>query len=275
MNMWVLTNKQKILQFLGIIAYMGIVKAPSISDYWTSDPFFKTSAIPSTMSRNRFELLLRMWHISNNKSQPENDRYYKFRIVVDHLVAKFQSVCNPGETVCIDETIYGVNIFTVCFGKGYTWNNKIYSAKQQDAGNSVPTSVVIQLSDALLDLGCVILTDNYYTSMDFAEKHLEKPTNLLGTLRSNRKYNPTAVYSKKLKRGEMVAQQMTEALHKGKAAIYLSDELSSNSIPLRRSLKWYCKVVIELLLGTVVVNAGIIYFQVTGKKTRSQISGKP
>lgn len=325
-NMWVPTNREEIMNFLGIIAYMGIIKAPSISDYWTTDPFFKISAIPSTMSRNRFELLLRMWHFSNNELQPENDRLYKLSNVVDYLISKCQKICTPGETVCVDESIvpfkgrllmkqycpmkahkYGVKIFKACFGKGYTWNLKIYSGKHQDAGNSVPTSVVLQLCGPLLNSGRVIVTDNYYTSIDLADKLLDKSTNLLGTLRSNRKNNPKTVVHKKLKKGEMVAQQNEKGItilkwadkreilvlstchgdetvpvqrrngivnkpkaildyNKGKAAIDLSDQLSSYSTPLRRSLKWYRKVAIELLLGTAVVNAHIVFCQITGKK---------
>ncbi|KAJ8889167.1 hypothetical protein PR048_008661 [Dryococelus australis] len=52
------------------------------------------------MSRNQFELLLRMWHFINNESQPENDRLYKFCVVVEHLLD-----CLPQVTMCIDDTI--------------------------------------------------------------------------------------------------------------------------------------------------------------------------
>ncbi|KAJ8879318.1 hypothetical protein PR048_019926 [Dryococelus australis] len=182
---------------------------------------------------------------------------------------------------------------------------------QSDTCNSVPTSVVLQLCGPLLNSDRVIVTDNYYTSIDLANKLIDKSTNLLGTLRSNRKYNPETLVNKKLKRGEIVAQQNERGItilkcadkrdilvlstchgddtvpvqrrngivntpktimdyNKCKAAIDLSDQLSSYSTPLRRSLKWHRKVAIELLLGTTVVNARMRFCQITGKKIANQ-----
>lgn len=45
----------------------------------------------------------------------------------------------------------------------------------------------------------------------------------------------------------------------GKAGIDLSDQLSSYSSPVRKSIRWYHKVATEVLLGTAVVNALIVY----------------
>lgn len=45
----------------------------------------------------------------------------------------------------------------------------------------------------------------------------------------------------------------------GKAGIDLSDQLSSYNSPIRKSIRWYHKVATEILLGTSVVNAFIVY----------------
>jgi hypothetical protein len=325
---WKPTDRNEILNFLGIICYMGIVRMPQISDYWTTDIYFRNSIIPTIMSRNRFELLLRMLHFSNNENCPENDRLFKIQPVAQYLITKFQETYTPGEVVCVDETIvpfkgrlimkqyapqkahkYGVKIFKVSFGQGYTWNLNIYSGKTLDKGNSIPTNVVMKLCEPLFHAGRIIVTDNYYTSLDLATRLLEKSTNLLGTLRANRKGNPKDVISRKLKRGELIAKQnekgvtvmkwcdkrdilILSTLHGsetvsvqrrnkeiykpkaimdynvGKSSIDLSDQLSSYCTPLRRSLKWYRKVAIELLLGTTVVNSHIIYKKVSGKNIK-------
>ncbi|KAJ8881418.1 hypothetical protein PR048_017899 [Dryococelus australis] len=240
MNMWVPMNKQEILQFLGIIAFMSIVKEPSISDYWTSE----TVCID------------------------ENIVPFKGRLIMKQY--------------CPQKTHKnGVKIFKVCFRKGYTWKIKIHSGKQQDADNSLPTSLVLKLCDALLYLGHIIVTDNYYTSMDLAEKLLDQSTDFLGNLRSNKKKIQKQLSARNSKRVKWLLNKITDPLenrivikpkaiidyNRGKAAIDLSHQLSSYSTSLRRSLKLYHKVVIELLLGTIVVNADIIYCQVTGKKT--------
>lgn len=45
----------------------------------------------------------------------------------------------------------------------------------------------------------------------------------------------------------------------GKAGIDLSDQLAAYSSPVRKSVRWYHKVAIELLMGTSVVNALVVY----------------
>ena len=44
-----------------------------------------------------------------------------------------------------------------------------------------------------------------------------------------------------------------------KKGVDMSDQMSAYSTPLRRSTKWYRKVAIELLAGTSVVNAWVLY----------------
>lgn len=53
--------------------------------------------------------------------------------------------------------------------------------------------------------------------------------------------------------------------NQNKSFIDLSDQLKAYSSCLRRSLKWYRKLAIEILLGSTIVNAFILYKQVTGK----------
>lgn len=45
----------------------------------------------------------------------------------------------------------------------------------------------------------------------------------------------------------------------GKAGIDLSDQLASYSTPVRKSIRWYHKVMTEILLNTCVINAQILY----------------
>lgn len=54
--------------------------------------------------------------------------------------------------------------------------------------------------------------------------------------------------------------------NKGKSGIDLSDQLSSYSTPVRKSLRWYHKVATEILLGTAMVNAYVIYKSVQKSK---------
>lgn len=97
----------------------------------------------------------------------------------------------------------------MCADHGYTYNLKIYAGKQRDPSGAVPTNVVMNLAEKLLDAGRTIVTDNYYSSIELANKLLDRRTHLLGTLRSNRKGNPKDVITTKLKKGELLLEKMT------------------------------------------------------------------
>jgi hypothetical protein len=55
------------------------------------------------MSRNRFQLLLKMGHFSNNENLSQ-DRLQKISPLINMLLEKFQNNVTPKEAVCIDET---------------------------------------------------------------------------------------------------------------------------------------------------------------------------
>lgn len=64
-----------------------------------------------------------------------------------------------------------------------------------------------------------------------------------------------------------------------KSFIDVSDQKASYSTAVRRGIKWYRKVAVELLVNTTVVNAHIAYQEITGKKVnitkfREQIANK-
>ena len=54
--------------------------------------------------------------------------------------------------------------------------------------------------------------------------------------------------------------------NKGKAGIDLSDQMASYACVLRKGVKWYRKLAMELLLGVSVVNAYVIYKKATNSK---------
>lgn len=102
---------------------------------------------------------------------------------------------------------YGIKLFKLFSEGGYTWHLKLYCGKEQTDGVSVPTSIVIKLHDKLLTSGRTAVTDNYYTSLELANKLLDSKTHLLGSLRANRWSNPVEVIKKKLKVRETIAKE--------------------------------------------------------------------
>lgn len=102
---WIPTTNIEIRKFIGLVAWMGLVKMPKIADYWSNDNLFHNNFAKNVMSRNRFEMLLRMFHFNDNLLADTSDKLYKLKPLVDILTANFKSLYVPEEYVCIDETL--------------------------------------------------------------------------------------------------------------------------------------------------------------------------
>ncbi|XP_044765983.1 piggyBac transposable element-derived protein 4-like isoform X1 [Coccinella septempunctata] len=214
---WEPTTRAEIIHFIGLLGYTGIVRMNTLRDYWSQKWILRSEVARSVMSRNRFELLLKMLHFSDNEQCPEGDRLYKIQPLVDMLTKNYKSIYTPGKTFCIDETMvpfqgrlvfkqynpqkthkYGIKLFKLCCDKGYTWNLSIYAGKERtsDSSLAVSTQIVLKLAKDLLQSGRICVIDNWYTSLQLAHILLDRKTHCLGTLRSNRKGNPTEVIKK-------------------------------------------------------------------------------
>lgn len=321
---WVDTNLEEIERFLGIIMWMGLYQLPSIQAYWQTS-FLYFNKIRSLMSRNRFQLLLKMLHFNDNEGVVQN-RLHKINPLIEKLISRFQAAVIPDEEVCIDETLvpfrgrlsfrqyiknkrhkFGIKLFKLCVTKGYTYNLSVYCGNEKTEGQPVSTAVVMSLMNNLLDKGRTLYTDNYYTSVGLAHCLSERKTHLVGTLRANRKLNPKDVVTKKLQKNEVVAAESDTGVvilkwkdkrdvlvlstkhtdnlvavrqkggevrkpeiiadyNKCKAFIDLSDQMKAYGTALRRGVKWYRKLAIELLAGTAVVNAYILHQEVANDK---------
>ena len=168
----------------------------------------------------------------------------------------------------------------------------------------------MKLCSQYLDSGRVIVTDNFYTSLELAHKLIEKKTHLIGTLRKSRKDLPRSVILAKLERGEIFGLENRDGIvvakwkdkrdvlmlstchgleiettgkknrqgveakkpkmiidyNGGKGGVDVSDQLSSFSSSLRKTVRWYHKVAMELLLGTACVNAYLLYRSLPNSK---------
>nr|CAI5823526.1 unnamed protein product [Callosobruchus analis] len=101
---WKEVTAEEMEKFLGIIFWMGLNKKPKLSDYWSKKIIYENK-VKYVMSRNRFELILRMWHLSNNQQCPGGDRLFKIKQLIDLPLERFQSAIIPAKDLCIDETM--------------------------------------------------------------------------------------------------------------------------------------------------------------------------
>ena len=107
---------------------------------------------------------------------------------------------------------YGIKLFKLCSRGGYTQKMQIYAGKDVTRVGTVAEAVVLQLMEAYLDQGRDLCTDNWYTSMPLANSLLARSTNLIGTIRKNRKGIPLALKDRKLKRGEVFFLQNNKGI---------------------------------------------------------------
>ncbi|XP_046685132.1 piggyBac transposable element-derived protein 4-like [Homalodisca vitripennis] len=228
MRQWIDCTSGEIKQFLGILIVMGMCPLPQIRFYWSNDTMFKNDFIKQAMKRERFEMLLRCLHFHNNEEAVgEEPRMKKLQNLQVMLNDRFKAVRIPGETVVIDETMvpwrgrlnfrqylpdkshkYGVKIYKLCSPDGYTCKFKIYVGKGDiTSGKGHKQKIMLHLIHDFLGHGRLLYADNYYNSVELAEALLKRKTYLCGTLRKDLKSNPKTVISKKLKKGEVYAQE--------------------------------------------------------------------
>ena len=229
MKVWTETNPAEMPQFCGLLLWMSLVRMPSIDCYWKKSPLYRNDVACKTMTRNRFQLLLANWHFADN-DEAAGDRTHKVNELTKLLVAKFANAGNMTEDMVIDETMiafrgrlqfkqylpgkahkYGIKIFKLCDKSGYTFNMTIYKGKS-DRTFSLPTEIVMNLSQPYLNAGRTLVTDNFYTSVELAKKLLQSRTHLVGTLRSNRRGLPLAVTRSHMKKGEVTARENNDGI---------------------------------------------------------------
>lgn len=219
---WKPTDANEMRQFFSVILTMGLNKVPHFHDYWSKKSIYRNEYICSLMGRDRFILLLKFWHFSDERNDTE-DRLYKIRQILNMLNNRFRHILTPGKFIVIDESMipwrgrlifrqyiknkshkYGVKLYKLCTPEGYTFKTIVYTGKE---GNSREVNhgknVVMKLIEGLENEGRVLVADNFYSSLDLVEELLEKKTFYCGTLRSNRRGLPKQFMSKKLRKGEV------------------------------------------------------------------------
>lgn len=215
--------------FIAILLEMGIRKRPTIFSYWASNsrpiPWFG-----KMMSRDRFQLLLRFFHLTDNSKlfSPGNEKYdpcAKFQPIVDHANRLFRHYYTPHEHLCIDETLvgtkshsqllqylpskhhhkWGIKFWMLCDSvvnyclAFYCYRgakNKKDKKELQEHGRSF---VVVKMRLALGNYfmkGYHVVVDNFFSSVDLARELYKNQTYLTGTLRRNRKNIPIELKEK-------------------------------------------------------------------------------
>ena len=236
---WSPTTKVEMYKFFGLLFLTGLVKKPQIAQYWSTDPLYTTPLFGKIMTRNRFQLLLSMLHYNDNSqaprtTDPNRDRLYKIRPVLDHLFERFQAVYGLSRDIAIDESLllwkgrllfkqylplkrsrFGIKLYKLCESyTGYTYRFRVYPGKdstlefptgvpQPPADFMATEKIVWHLVMPLLNLGHHLYVDNFYTSIPLFKYLFAAGTCACGTIRANRKGYPQQLTKKKQKLGDV------------------------------------------------------------------------
>lgn len=207
MNMkpWVDLTKDELKKFLGLTMLMGHVQKVRLDDYWSTNPLLVTPIFPQTMTRNRYEQILRFLHLNDNE-QFLNHPLKKIKFVIDDLNEKFSKFLIPGKNLCIDESLllwkgrlrfkqflplkrdrFGIKLFQIVdCATGFILGFIIYTGadteyKRFDLG--ITGDVVAHFLEPYFRKGHVVYVDNWYSSPKLAEFLHEKDTGICGTIK--------------------------------------------------------------------------------------------
>jgi len=90
-------------KLIGLLFVMGVVKKPSLAKYWTTNPLFHMPLFRLTVPRNRFILLLKFFHVNNNRNIPNCADPNRDKL--DELFEKFQVAYTLRPSLAVDESL--------------------------------------------------------------------------------------------------------------------------------------------------------------------------
>lgn len=214
---WVPVTISEMYGFLAIILNMGIITVPDIGSYWSTSWVSQISFFRKLFSRNRFEIILWMLHVSSIPTGDTPKRLHKVDILLNALVTNFKKNMHPSSNLSVDETMvgfrgrfgakqyipnkpnkYGIKAFTIADSKnGYILDTLLYTGADtldnsdpQYSHLPQPSRVVLTLFSDYLEQGRTLYTDRYYTSIPLAQTLESHRTSFTGTCVKNRQQIP-------------------------------------------------------------------------------------
>jgi hypothetical protein len=260
MRDWEPTDANEMKAFLALTILMGLVVKADLDEYWTTSPLVETPFFGAVMSRNRFELLLKFFHIADSsgarkKGEEGYDPLYRIRLLHDRYLKRSQETYTPEQNLALDEATmlwkghvsyrvynpnkpdkFGVKLYVVCeSSSGYIVNWQVYTGKTEDPQEHGHTYRVVMdlLPDHLRGKGYRVYMDRYYSSPKLFHDLWSKELGATGTVMLNRKDMPKRAVQQKLQKGETVTvykthpNQLSCVKWKDKRDIYMLSNIDS------------------------------------------------
>ena len=228
--------------FIAINIMMGLHICPRIELYWSTDEELNVPAISKLMSRTRYEKINQYLHLNDRthqipRGQPGYDALFKVRPAIDAMLQKFPHHYKPGREISIDEAMIKfsgrVHIKQYMKGKPTPWGIKVWAAADPRTGylldfdvytgkdrtrlpGGLGQHVVMKMGRHYLQKGHHFYYDNFFTSVELANRLLAEKTYSCGTIRMNRKGWPKELkFSKKTKKDEKLRPGQVKMMQMG------------------------------------------------------------
>lgn len=232
-------KKGELLAFIGINFLMGYHKLPSWRHFWSESQDLGVSLVGKAMSRNRFDAILSNLHVNDNSCIPKDnkDRLFKLRPLIEYLNEKFGTAYHGTRQLSVDESMIlfkgrssmkqynpmkpvkrGYKLWCLADQYGYIKKFSIYQGKDEKLENKYATyglgeRVVLSLTEKEWGKEKIIFFDNYFSSVKLLEKLKNENTLACGTIRANRRGNPTNLRDeRKMKRGDFDYRSSTDGI---------------------------------------------------------------
>ena len=234
---WKPTTADEMKNFLAILIGQGCSKQVDVKTYWSTNYVTRIAFYPETMSRDRFENILSMFHLADNRTIPNRKApnyspFLKLGTLYEDILRRFDRVYNPHRELSIDEgTVpwkgrlrfkvynrnkpkkYGMKAYMMCDAtNGYILKFHLYVGKSDDpeyvSYHGRLWDIVMELMKGRFFVGHHVFMDNFYTSPKIFAKLLNQGTDCTGTLRTNRKGVPRSIVEYRVGRGKTKTMHM-------------------------------------------------------------------
>ena len=95
----------EIKTFLSILLLSGYHSPCNYRQYWSNSEDTQNMLVKKAMSRNRFELIKKSFHLAVEEQGEQVDRYRKVRVLIKHLQEKFTEHFLPEQNLSHDEAM--------------------------------------------------------------------------------------------------------------------------------------------------------------------------
>ena len=226
---WYPVDVNEMKTFIALVMLMGIHYLPETNLYWSTDELYYAPIYGESMCRDRWKQIMRFWHFNNNEdhdpNDPERDRLFKIRKLIDCLRGNCAEAFEPGKDVCVDESLllfkgrlhfrqyirtkrarYGIKFYELCSSDGVLLDFVIYcgTSLPEIQGLSSTETIVATLMDGYLHEGRCVFLDNYYTSPNLGKWLLSNDTYMCGTVKPNRKQFPKDLANDAIDKGQSI-----------------------------------------------------------------------